>query len=223
MNIVCVLKSGGDFDKRYVIALYQAMKKYAPREFQFFCLSDVSIPEIEFYGVLLPLACDWQGWWNKFQVFQLTGESLYFDLDTVIVGKLNQYFDAVESLNPNEFIGVRAFNPIRFLKKETEFNSGVMGWNGDFQFLLTSFDYETASTNKRYLGDQDCISEALRTHGTKIKLWQDEVEGLYSFKRHCKLGLPGDATVVCFHGLPRPHRRTNLSWIQENWLCQIKK
>lgn len=223
MNVVCVLKSGGDFDKRYVIALYQAVKKYAPREFQFFCLSDIPIPEIGSNAFLLPLACDWQGWWNKVQVFQLTGECLYFDLDTVIIGKLDQYFDAVEGLKANEFIGVRAFNPIRSLKKETEFNSGVMGWNGDFQFLLTSFDYEAASINKRYLGDQDCISESLLTRETVIKFWQDEVEGLYSFKRHCKLGLPGDATVVCFHGLPRPHNQINLHWVRENWLCQIKK
>lgn len=33
----------------------------------------------------------------------------------------------------------------------------------------------------------------------------DEVDGIYSYKVHCRESCPDDARVVCFHGAPKPH------------------
>lgn len=214
IKIVCVLKSGGEYDERYVENLYNAIRRNCFENFQFVCLNDVD-NKTEF-----PLLNDWSGWWSKIELFRLTGKVLYFDLDTIILKDISNMIQVVNNLKENEFIGVKAFNPRRNLYEKTMFNSGVMGWNGDFKFIYDNFDFEKESNNpdKECIGDQDYISRELREKKINIKFWQNEMIGLYSYKRHCKEGLPEDARVVCFHGHPRPHQVVKeIAWVRDNW------
>ena len=215
LKILCVLKTGGDYSAKYVSALQMSVNKYIFGKYEFICLTDDS--KVNFCDTL-SLGNKWKGWWSKIEIFTITGPSIYFDLDTVVVGDLTSYIQCIRALNTDEFIGVRAFNPIRNKFPETKFNSGVMGWNGDFKFVYDKFDYSVDSVNRKFCGDQDYISKSLRDNNVKIKFWQDKVKGLYSYKRQIrplKDNLPKNASVVCYHGTPRPHQAICLPWMQE--------
>jgi hypothetical protein len=220
-----VLKTGGDFGTDYVIALYNACKRNITfADFCFTCLTDD--PELlnaDLKGInAVFLVVGWKGWWSKFSVFTVKGATIYFDLDTVIVGNIDKYVEEVMELKENEFIGVKAFNPMRNRVERTMFNSGVMGWNGDHGYVLENFDYKRDSEDKKYCGDQDRISEILRENYIDIKYWQDLTLGLHSYKRHIKTNdnrLIRGSKIICFHGQPRP-RDMELTWVKENWKCE---
>ena len=52
--------------------------------------------------------------------------------------------------------------------------------------------------------DQHLIESLLKAHKWNVDIIQNIVK-TYSYKLHCKDGVPEDASVVCFHGKPRPH------------------
>lgn len=213
ITIACVLKHGGDYDERYVKSLHESIgRNIHDYKFDFICLSGV-------YNALNQLTDNWQGWWSKIELFKLVGKVLYFDLDTVILHNIDYMFELTNRLATNEFIGIKSFNPTRNQKEETIFASGIMAWNGDFRFVYDNFDYhkEKIGLGKGRMRDQDYISRELRARNIKIKFWQDEMGGIYSYKNHCKEGLPASARVVCFHGHPRPHEVMHLDWVKENW------
>jgi len=61
--VVCVYKTGGDFDGEYVEALYEKLSEY-----NFVCLTDASdVPE---HITQVPLKFGWEGWWSKMELFR---------------------------------------------------------------------------------------------------------------------------------------------------------
>lgn len=212
ITVACVLKLGGDYNGDYVYRLYKSIKRNTNFCFEFVCLSDEREARSR-------LKNDWLGWWAKIELFNLKGRVLYFDLDTVILNNIDCIFEVVNGLGTNEFMGVKAFHPERCLKEETNFNSSIMAWNGNFKFIYDNFDYDKEKNNidESMFGDQDYISRELRVRNVKIRFWQDEIGGLYSYKKHCQGELPDDARVVCFHGNPRPREVKDLEWVRNNW------
>lgn len=181
LTIACVFKSGGDYTLDYVLKLKNAVERNTTQKYEFICLGDSSFFTNQ-------LSDNLPGWWSKIELFKLVGNILYFDLDTVILRNIDEMISIAERLKFNEFVGVRAFNPIRSQKKETQFNSGMMAWNGNFKFIYNLFDYDKERSNpdKSMIGDQDYISRQLRDFNKQISFWQDKMEGVYSYKRHCK-------------------------------------
>ena len=49
---------------------------------------------------------------------------------------------------------------------------------------------------------------------------QNHVNGIYSYKRHAQAECPTDATVVCFHGFPKPHE--SKGWSRAYWNSLIE-
>ena len=93
MRIVTVLKSRGtfgpsEFQPVHVKALQRQVEKWAPFA-QFTCLSDVPVEGVE----CVPLKRNWPGWWSKLELFdpELGGDFLFTDLDTLIVGPLDDF------------------------------------------------------------------------------------------------------------------------------------
>lgn len=213
MNIVCVLKTGGDFTSDYVVKLRSACGRHIKEKFRFICLTDditaKNLPRV----ISTCLKHGYSGWWSKFEIFRLKGPTLYFDLDTVIIKNIDDMVYQVKELSPNEILGMSKFNPLRW-SKEGRFTSGIIGWNGDFRFMFSEFDYIYA-LNCRYHGDADAMLELLNKHNAIIKY---DMRGIYSYKRHCKIEIPEDAKVICFHGSPRPHQATSIPLVRENWI-----
>lgn len=183
LNIICVnsnnyLGRGNE----YVARLRAGVARHLGADYTFHVLTERDIP-----GTV-------QGWWAKLAMFQpgrFSGRCLYFDLDTVICGPL----DDIASVD-GPMHGIEDFyRPGRFA-------SGVMSWTAeDYSHVWTQFEragFPQFDPN----GDQGWIE----TMVPDAKLWQREIPGqIVSFKADCLNGVPENARVIAFHGLPRPH------------------
>lgn len=207
-TIACVLKTGGDFDERYVINLKRSLDRNLTHSFKFVCLTDLpEIKEVE----TIRLSNGHPGWWSKIELFRpglvATERILYFDLDTLILKNI----DDLLTLG-GDFYGLRPWN--RANREKGNCASGIMAWkNGTYDFLYGEFDADKINR----LGDQVYISAALKAHGGTFTPLQDAAPGIYSYKRECRQGgPPRGARIVCFHGRPRVHEVGD-RWVKEAW------
>ena len=179
LRIVCV--NAGDYLGRgdeYVAHLESGLERHVTGPFTFDVLN--SGPS---------------NWWAKLELFRPgrfpAGERiLYFDLDTVICGPID---DLIAYDGPftmlDDWMGV------------TPMNSSVMSWTaGECDHIWNAWVEAGKPTDSQ--GDQAwigrCVPDALR--------WQELFpDRLVSFKAHCSTGVPADARAICFHGEPRPH------------------
>lgn len=192
-KFVCVLKSGGDYDVEYVFALRRALRKHIPdwKDTRLICLTDLQIPTTL---SSLPLRDGLPGWWSKIEAFRIIGPVIYIDLDTIILGSLDPLIVATKSLM-GDFIMLKSFNV------REKWASGIMAWKGNWSWLYTQFDPRQMAGLK---WDQRYIKGALLRKDVSIRAVQDYQHGVYSYKHHCREELPKDASIVCFHGKPRP-------------------
>jgi len=210
-TVICVLKTGGDFDSTYVRKLQNAVKRHLNLLYEFICLTDD--PTIDFCKTI-PLKHNWKSWWSKIELFRPDldlGMCLYFDLDVVMLKNIDILFAQKQS-----FIGLQPFNP---LKRDNPYliNSSIMKWQsaGEFNYIYEQFQMK--EVGEKFRGDQDYIGNQLVKKNKEITHWQSLVDGIYSYKRHCLGGLPKDARIVCFHGRPRPCNIVE-KWVEENWI-----
>lgn len=190
---VCVLRSGGDFRPEHVQLLAQQVAGLV-------CLSDVDVPGVE----TIPLRHGWPGWWSKMELFRpdLSGDLLYFDLDTVIVGDLSELASLGRTTLLSDFYyPERPASGLMYLA-ESDRAKVWAAWIAD---------PKAAMHKCMRHGDQKFIGEVLHD----AQRFQDVLPGrVVSYKVHVAKGLnkrsigdgtvPAGASVVCFHGRPRP-------------------
>lgn len=215
LTVLCVLKSGGDtYDKTWVEKLKRAVERNLTIQHTFACLSDVPVPCNR-----IPLKHDWPGWWSKIELFRpgvILGPTLYFDLDTVIVGNFDHMAD-----NRSPFAMLKNFSAVA---QPGMVGSGVMWFRDEASvphkvyekfakmpecYMEHHLRHAEAATS--YIGDQAFIWDAL---GGKVETL--EYPGILSYKRHCRKLLPADSSIVAFHGRPRPSEVSD-SWVKEHW------
>lgn len=200
-TVACVFRPGNGFTPEYVTRLRDATAKHCRVDHRFVCLSSEPVPGVE----CLPLRRRNNGWWNKLELFGNFERAAYFDLDTMIVGDVT---DIVEY--PHKFTGLTDFG------KGRHFASGFMAWSGDYSYLdrdidpATEREYNAFETrNWQRHGDQGWIAERLREPPA---LAGDLFPGRFvSYKWSVRRdgAVPAGASVVCFHGKPRP---ADLNW-----------
>jgi hypothetical protein len=200
--IVVCIKVGTKYGPEYVNRLASMVETHLTRPHEFVCLTD------EPSGVNCPTApvgTDLPGWWAKLVLFKphpsLAGRRIIFlDLDTVIVGNMDFVLDYDGPLailrdfyRPNGYgSAILSISPLGNPGVWEQFEKGMM---------------------RQYHGDQDWIQACMRGD-----LWQDLSPGkIVSYKVHCQEGVPSEASIVCFHGEPRPHQVSHLPWMQEHW------
>jgi len=217
ITVVCIYWQGpfkGDIERypvEWIAHLKRMVEKHLPLEHRFVCMSNVEVP-----CERIPLEHNWEGWWSKIELFRpglFTGQVLYLDLDTVIVGSL----EPLLKFGSHPFIGLRAFNP-RKSSISSYMGSAILSWktNGSFDFLYNEFNFQEHSD--QFVGDQDYISAMLYNRKIKLSHWQVLVHGIYSYKRHIRKEghlLKDEPRIICFHGDPRPHKLINDPWIQK--------
>jgi hypothetical protein len=201
------MRSGGDYEPRHVERLREQVEQHLPGAL-FVALTDQHLKHTR----RVPLQhASWSGWWAKMELFRpdLRGDILYFDLDTVITGSLEQ-IASVGKLSV-----LRDFYRDGLRREENGLNSSVMylpeadraevwdAWNTNTYQHITKL-------RARGLGDQAFL-ETLWLN--KAARWQDMLPGQFvSYKldvnpqwktgRPCVI--PADTRVVVFHGRPRP-------------------
>lgn len=208
LRVVCVQK--GNYLGRgaeYVNVLFDQVRRNLPEgtEGEFVCFTDDGAGLHDVITVR-PLPDGLVGWWNKLWLFSPglfpDGDRIiYFDLDTLIVGALDELAGY-----SGEFAALRDFY------RPDGLQSAVMAWrSGAMTHLWT--DWVEAGKPEIAGGDQAWVEANI----ARADLLQELFPGKFvSFKAHCEPYPPKGAAVVCFHGLPRPHEIAE-GWVPLAW------
>lgn len=241
VNILCI-KWGQKYSANYVNVLYSMVKRNLRRRFRFICLTDDSRDirqEVEIKAIPLVGFPDFdqrkkwtlQHGWLKLTCFanplhDLEGETLFLDLDIVIVGNLDDFF-TVEG----DFLVIREWD-----KSDGTGNTSVFKFTiGQHHDLLESLQRAPYGL-KKVRNEQEYCTQFIAKQG-KLSYWPPG--WCQSFKRHClpsfpsnfyrQAQLPKEAKVIVFHGKPNPHEAVlgksgkwyrkvlPVSWIEEYW------
>lgn len=181
------------------------------RPHRFRCLSDREIPGID---CLIPDE-NWPGWWSKLLLFRYShGQVLYLDLDVVVVGNLDRLLSRELAVPANWAQSGHG-----------GCQSSVMSWDTrrhDLGYLADLFRPELleapangncgAYGKHKLWGDQEYLTDILGSPGEGIT----PMRHVYSYKYHCRESLPGDASVVCFHGAPKPEQ------VHDEWVIKSR-
>jgi uncharacterized Rossmann fold enzyme len=188
----------------YTNILYDSIRRNLPEGYEgkFIVFSDT----LEGYdeGIeVRPLPHQLDGWWNKLglfkpHVFENGDRIVYFDLSCVITGRLDDLMNYA-----GEFAILRDFYV------DEGYQSSVMAWEaGKYDHIWQRYveaDYEIID------GGDQCWIERM----VYAKLLQDLFPQMFiSYKLHGKT-IPTDASVVIFHGHPKPHECDG--WVELIW------
>lgn len=224
---VCCVNVGTAYSPEYVRILHSCVRLNLSGglEGRFTVFTDNpslydDMPGIETH--LVP--ADLKGWWAKLYLFSegafpAGDRVLYFDLDTVITGPLDEIatYDG-------------PFAILRDVYRSAGLQSSVMAWPaGNWtQWFWTLWD--TGAPSGAYPprwepegGDQTVIEAILEKNadgfGMTYDLWQALYPGLLrSYKVDCQEQVPKGTSVVFFHGYPRPHEVGG--WVKDAWKLQ---
>lgn len=217
IQIACVLKSGGDYTIEYVEKFVGMVNRHFEHPYKILCYTDLSYDVGDLPCDFIRLVRDLPGWWSKLEVFRSIGPTIYMDLDTVILDDISHLADIVDVCPEDVLYMLKPFNPNR------EFASGVMMWNGDWQWVFNQFNRSYMKKDE----DQVYIYQAVQATLCEIRQIQTEFSGIYSYKHHCmrerRRGImkeinspPEGARIISFHGEPRPHE-VKEKWVLKNW------
>ncbi|MEQ1854588.1 MAG: hypothetical protein ABMA01_23715 [Chthoniobacteraceae bacterium] len=171
LQIICVLKAGGDYLPQHVAALKDGCKAAMPPH-DFLCMTDM---EVECPSVRLTR--DWKGWWAKMEVFgPLLPDrpTLYLDLDTVLLGR--PCAEIIAAAWDAGFVILR--DVYRGRQNPHAMQSSAMFWQRRPAGIYDHFTEDAAGIMGRFRGDQDFLESVV----TGAKYWQDLTLGFCSFK-----------------------------------------
>lgn len=203
---------------RYVNNLYQGVRKWASKDFDFICFTNESLDVHENIEIRPIDLITKRGVLPRMYMFSeqagLFGHQvLCLDLDVVITGKLTDIMDY-----KGLFCTRRSFN-------ERDEN-GNFKLDGDTMSFYAGKETEAIFWKPLI---QDIQAAEKETQGRE-RLWVRKVAHLIadtfdemtpgqiiSYKMHAmRNGLPKNARIVSFHGHPRPHQ-VHEQWVKHNW------
>ncbi len=168
----------------YVEAMRSMVARFMKQDHLFVCLKDEG---------------EEKGWWAKIELFRpgrFFGRVLYLDLDTVVVGNLDELV---------EHKGI--IDLIDWGWKTHTLCTSTMVWDaGEHEEVFTKFD---SSVKKRFRGDQDWITELGGWAVLPAHLCR-------SYRYHSVVKPPAGCAVVAMHGSPKPHE-IQFGWVPEAW------
>lgn len=179
MNIYCVYTPGGDFEPWHVNMLNTYVSVYGHK---LVCYTNA--PE----GIICETRdAPGTGWWDKIYLFTQPAPFLYLDLDVLVLA------------DPKWFGGM-------FAGPTAADDAWLPGVNTSIMWVPKSMPevWERWNQDARpYWSDQPFLNQEIEWNpvGTDY--------GVYSYKAHCKEGVPHDARFVFFHGKPRPWELRN--------------
>ena len=228
MNVIC-MKWGDKFPPIYVNRLYAMVSRNLTSPFRFVCFTEDGsgireeveiqpLPELDLAEGLPERG------WRKLTVFAenfggLSGPTLFLDLDVVIVGSLDSFFE-----QPGEFLICHD----KHKPDNMEGNSSVFRFEiGKHPEVLEYFTSHFEQVRSEVRHEQAYLSREINKIG-KLKFWPDE--WVPSFKYRCAPSwikswfqapsVPKGARVILFHGLPNPPEA--IKGISGKWYRHIK-
>lgn len=217
-RIVLCMKWGTIFPAAYVNVLYNAVRANMTGPFRFICFTDDSAGFVD--GVeAMPLpqigldASEWytSGVWPKLGLFiadlnGLSGRALFVDLDMMIIGPLDSFFDEPGGVVVQDMGEGWRRNP-RVGPKEA--GTCIFAFDvGRQSQIAESFMAEKNHVMQSFINEQAFVGH----EATDLRFWPDG--WVISFKRHVARQIGRDlmsspppplgAKVMAFHGTPRP-------------------
>lgn len=210
LNVVC-FKWGDKYGPEYVVRLKAMFERHLSLPHTFTCYTEVRVPGVD----CEPLPTSFGSWWCKIGAFKpgiVTGPAILSDLDMVFVDSLDWVADYLDAdLAAIENWGSRLQEGPLY---EDEISSAFMVWSGNGATDKIFQRFSVADISRLHPhGDQTFITEVMRDRVTRIPQ-----ERIASYKRHCRDrgSPPPAASVVAFHGTPRPHEVTD-EWVVDAW------
>lgn len=222
VNVLC-FKWGRRYPALFVNRLYLGVKANLKRPFRFVCVTDEAeglMPGVE--AVPFPEAPEgwtrkWPSIFVKLMVFKdgfadLRGPTLFLDIDQIILGELDAFFD----YEPGRFCIIRNWIERR---KQIFRKIPPVGNSSCFRFEAGS----SGAVYEKFLEEMDTVfdqrlyrtEQAYMTHAVgleNISWWPDDY--VRSFKRSCARIFPLNlflapkraegVRILCFHGHPDP-------------------
>lgn len=206
LTVACVYKPGNGFTDDYVYKMRDSLAQHSKAHNRFVCLTDQRLRDIE----CVPFSRRAVGWWNKLDLFRpglFNGPVAYFDLDTMFVGDITDMLELRSSFAcTTDWLG-----------RGTTINSTMMLWDARVAAIGAIYAASTQGAEEKYSkgwqrwGDQGFIQDHLPI--PFISLNQLYPGRIVSYKIHVR-GIqhgrpdkvPEGASVVAFHGNPRPHK-----------------
>jgi hypothetical protein len=231
------MKWGTKYGPEYVNKLRLMVQRHLSRAHRFVCFTDNTAglsPDLE--ALPLPkmeLPPGREMGWRKLSTFtsplaDLTGPVLFLDVDVVITGALDCFFE-----HPGRFCIIHDWaKPWRITG-----NSSVYRFEANAHpDLLAQFLANVEQVKREVRNEQEYLTREMHRRGL-LTYWP--AEWCVSFKRNCVPifplnffrvpRIPADARVVVFHGTPNPHEAVvgkgkgllrhvrPTPWIAEHW------
>ena len=223
VDCACVIHGTG-YDWVYVDRLHNMLQRNLPQGIRMHVYTEPTraVPThmirhdlTEWPGISGPR----RSWWYKLQLFDPRhhqGNMLYFDLDTVIVRDISW----ITALPTDYLWGIRDFKYLQNANRSV-LNSSIMWWNvsSHAQVWQDFASQDVTTVTRQYPGDQDYIYAALGANRIRyfdqpqVQSWRWQcLDGGYDFARRAHrlpgagTQIPPDASVLVFHGNPKPHK-----------------
>jgi len=222
-TVIC-MKWGTRYGPDYVNRLYSMVQRHTGRPTRLVCYTDdtsgitAGVEAFPLPHIVLPEAKTWLPWrklclWQK-NLEGVTSEVLFLDLDMVITGNMDAFFD----YEPGHFCVARNWTqPHDKIGNTSIFRFPV----GGHTYLYDRIMHECESVMSEHRNEQIFISREI----TDMKFWPDE--WCLSFKRSLlprwpmnffvAPPLPYGTKVVAFPGKPDPDEAMEGRWPHKHW------
>lgn len=206
-SVVCVYRSGGDFDHYDVNRLHRQVRKHLSGDYRFYCLTD---DVNQHYSPGISVLRTWSPypkWWGKVDMWhpklaEMFGRAFYLDLDTLVIGPLDAiaaYDGAKPLVTADWYHGGPSQSLLIY-----DTNQFIGIWN-KFQADPHKWMSQGDKMECPNWGDQLLLREQCNI---EFNYFQDFFPGkLASYKVTLKCKEPPsghDFSIICFHGKPRP-------------------
>lgn len=230
MQTVICMKWGDRYDREYVNRLYSMVQRNTNRESRFICFSDDSkgyLPGIELFPlpeIEIPEFIRWKPWrkvslW-KSDLIDLSGNVLFLDLDVVVTGSIDDFFDYQPACT--------------FCVIENWTQTGArIGNTSVYRFTVGAHSYlydhlvdNTDDVLSRYPNSQTYISREINEMVFWPREWclgfKSSILPKWPMNFFIRPSLPPDVKIVAFPGKPDPAEARDGIW-PAKWYKKIYK